>query len=128
VPEVVRVLYDIKVLARDMKEALEAGALDALGRMMAQHWELNKQMDRQTTTPHVERLLEAMEGLAYGAKLAGAGGGGFMIIMAREGDAAKRLKEKLTPILASRNGRFYDFKIDDQGPVTKLEARGGGEG
>ncbi len=127
-PEVVRVLYDIKVLARDMKEALEAGALDALGRMMAQHWDLNKQMDQQTSTPHVERLMEAMQGLTYGAKLAGAGGGGFMIIMAREGDAAQKLKEKLTPILAGRGGRFYDFKIDDQGPVSKLESRSSGEG
>lgn len=127
-PEVVRVLHDIKVLARDMREALEAGALDAVGRLMAQHWTLNKQMDSQTTTPHVERLMDAMEGLAHGAKLAGAGGGGFMIIMAREGDAPQRLQEKLAPILASRNGRFYDFKIDDQGPVSKLEARPTGEG
>jgi hypothetical protein len=37
------------------------------------------------------------------------------------------LRERLTPILASRNGRFYDIKIDEQGPVSQLEARGAGE-
>jgi fucokinase len=121
-PEVMRVLQDIKIITRDMREALEAGALDAVGRLMAQHWELTKQMDRQMTTPHVERLLGAMNGLAYGAKLAGAGGGGFMMIMAREG-AAQKLRERLGPILASRGGRFYDVKIDEQGPESKLDNR-----
>jgi len=122
-PEVVRVLHDVKVLARDMREALEAGALDALGRLMLRHWELNKVMDRQITTAHVERLFAALNNLAWGAKLAGAGGGGFMEIIARDPEAAKRLRERLGPILATQGGRFYDVKIDDQGPISQLDSR-----
>jgi hypothetical protein len=46
-----------------------------------------------------------------------------MMIMAREGDAPQKLRERLGPILAARGGRFYDIKLDDQGPVSSLESR-----
>lgn len=115
VPEVVRILHEIKVLAREMKAALEAGDLDAFGALMARHWDLNKIMDRQTTTAHVESLFAAMGDLAAGAKLVGAGGGGFMEIIARDAEAADALRARLTPLLEPRGGRFYEVEIDQAG-------------
>ncbi len=116
-PEVVRVLHEIKVIAREMKAALEAGDLDEFGALMARHWRLNKIMDRQTTTAHVESLFAAMGDLAAGAKLVGAGAGGFMETVARDEGAAERIRERLTPLLKARDGRFYEVEIDEEGLV-----------
>lgn len=119
-PEVVSVLHEIKQIARDMKAALEAGDLEEFGRLMFHHWELNKRMDRQSTTEHVERLFAELEGLAGGAKLAGAGGGGFMEIVAKDAEAAERIRARLEPLLASAGGRFYQVDLDPEGVVWDL--------
>jgi len=119
-PEVVSVLHEIKDLARAMKAALEAGDLDEFGRLMFHHWELNKRMDRHSTTEHVERLFAELKGLAAGAKLAGAGGGGFMEIIAKDAEAAAGIRSRLEPILASAGGRFYQVDLDPEGLVCSL--------
>ncbi len=126
-PEVVRVLHEIKDIARAMKAALEAGDLDQFGRLMAHHWQLNKLMDRQTTTPHVEGLFAALGDLAVGAKLVGAGGGGFMEIVAKDEQAAGRIREQLTPVLVDKGGRFYDVAVAEEGLVEEANAVLGGD-
>jgi len=124
-PEVVRVLHAIKDIARAMKAALEAGDLDEFGRLMTHHWELNKLMDRQTTTSHVEGLFAALEDLAAGAKLVGAGGGGFMEIVAQDERAAGRIRERLGPMLADKGGRFYEVAIAGEGLVEQTASSSG---
>ena len=119
-PEVVSVLHEIKQLAREMKKALEAGHLEEFGRLMFHHWELNKRMDRQSTTEHVERLFAELKGLAAGAKLAGAGGGGFMEIIAKDAEAAEKIRARLAPLLAPAGGRFYRVDLDPEGVVWHL--------
>ncbi|HEY3398404.1 MAG TPA: L-fucokinase [Armatimonadota bacterium] len=120
-PEVVSVLHEIKVIAREMKAALEGDDLDAFGGLMARHWALNKQMDRLTTTPHVETLFAAIGDLASGAKLAGAGGGGFMEIIAKEEAAVDEIRRRLEPLLAAQGGRLYEVALDSQGLVARAE-------
>lgn len=77
-PVVVRTLREIQQIAQAMHSALETGALDSLGQLMTRHWELNKQMDTGSTTPAIDELFAALEPCLVGAKLAGAGGGGFI--------------------------------------------------
>ncbi len=121
-PEVVKVLHQIKQIARDMKCALEKGAIDEFGRLMAWHWELNKTMDARSTTAHTEQLFAEMGDLIAGGKMAGAGGGGFMEIVARDAEAARTIRQRLRPLLASRGGRFYEVAIDPLGVVHEAEA------
>jgi mevalonate kinase len=40
--------------------------------------------------------MDTVEDLTVGAKLAGAGGGGFLGIIAKDADAADRIRERLT--------------------------------
>jgi fucokinase len=114
-PEVVASLHAIKHLAREMRGALESGDLDAFGRLVSCQWQHNQRLDPLSTTPHVEALLDALGDLASGARLGGAGGGGFLEIIARDESAATLIRRRLTPLLDTRHGRFYEARIDEQG-------------
>lgn len=79
-------LQEIQVLARAMLDALRAGDLDTVGQLMSRHWEINKQMDAGSTNPGIDALFMAMQPHVAGAKLAGAGGGGFIEAISRDDD------------------------------------------
>jgi fucokinase len=91
----VQVLHSIKTLALEMAHAMQNGDWDTLGTLMNRHWELNQRMDPHTTNAPVEALLDRARPLIRGAKLAGAGGGGFMIFLARSEQAAAELRSAM---------------------------------
>ncbi|MFP3905358.1 MAG: L-fucokinase, partial [Armatimonadota bacterium] len=79
-----RILSEIQELAGQMQKAIERGDCQHLGRLMQRHWIANKTMDPHSTTPYIERLFDAAEPFISGGKLAGAGGGGFMIMVLKD--------------------------------------------
>jgi len=94
-PEMLSMLGDIASLARQMHRALLAADLDAFGALVAQHWEINKRMDPGCTNPFIDDLLALCQPYLCGAKLAGAGGGGFALALARDAAAAQALRSAL---------------------------------
>jgi fucokinase len=90
----VQVLHSIKTLALEMAHALREGAWDHLGGLLDHHWRLNQVLDPHTTNPAVDQLLAEARPFIRGAKLAGAGGGGFFIFLARDEEAAKQLRRR----------------------------------
>ena len=75
--------------------ALVAEDLDAFGALVARHWEINKRMDPGCSNPFIDDLLALCAPYLSGAKLAGAGGGGFALMVARDAAAAQELGEVL---------------------------------
>jgi fucokinase len=103
-PEMVWILGEIARLAVAMRAALQAGDVSGFGGLLAEHWMLNKRMDPGCTNPFIDGLFE----MPYinGGKLAGAGGGGFAMLVARDKQAAADLAAALprlypgTPVAA----------------------------
>lgn len=91
--EVVRQYLRIAHLARMAKRALLAEEWDRLGEMMVENHEI--QRDLGGSGPENDRLIQtALDAGALGAKLAGAGGGGTIIVLAEDPDEmAIALKE-----------------------------------
>jgi fucokinase len=104
--QTVQVLHSIKTLALEMAHAMQDGDWDALGALMQRHWALNQRMDPHTTNAPVEALLDSARPFIRGAKLAGAGGGGFMIFLARSEESAAELRTlvKATDWQIARDG------------------------
>ena len=90
-PEMTWIQGQIARLAVAMRDALLAGHLDELGGLLAEHWMLNKRMDPGCTNPFIDELFETMGPYICGGKLAGAGGGGFVIAVARSLEAVQAL-------------------------------------
>ena len=117
-PAVVDSLHRTKDLGMAIKEALEAGDLEAFGRLLHEHWMNKKKRSGQISDGRVDQIYElAREKGAIGGKLMGAGGGGFLMVLAESGNL-RRIRESL----ASRGLRQMPFKFDLEGAKTLLDA------
>lgn len=90
-----QVLHSIKTLAMEMAHAMNEGDWPYLGSLLDRHWRLNQVLDPHTANAPILSLLDQVRPWVHGAKLAGAGGGGFLILLARNPENAARLREML---------------------------------
>lgn len=111
----VQILHSIKSLAMEMAHALEEGDWDHLGSLLDRHWRLNQVLDPKTTNAQISSVLEHVRPWIRGAKLAGAGGGGFLILIARSPEAAGELRRSLQQDCAGMRGAVFDCKIASEG-------------
>ncbi len=111
----VQVLHSIKTLAMEMAHAMQEGDWDYLGSLLDRHWELNQILDPNTTNAPINALLESAQPFLRGAKLAGAGGGGFLILLAKSPEAAKELSGVLDKNHAGSGGAAYPWKVATDG-------------
>ena len=74
-------LREIKHMAYEARCAIKTGNIDALGAMLHQSWELKKRLAGTITNGIIDELYEmARSAGAIGGKIAGAGGGGFLLL------------------------------------------------
>jgi len=101
-------------------DAIQRNDWEALGKSVRRSWELNQQLDSGTNPPAVQAMLDQVEDYLLGAKLLGAGGGGFLLMIAKDREAAQRIRQTLTANPPSPKARFFDFNISPVGlEVTK---------
>ena len=103
----------------DMVAALCAGAYADLGRLADRYWQLRCILDPQATNDALQHLFEnpQITDLTEGGLLTGAGGGGFALLIAAEGQAAAlhtRL-DKLRQHAAFANSRVVSYQLNAQG-------------
>jgi fucokinase len=91
----VQVLHGIKTLAMEMSFAMREGEWSYLGELLDRHWQLNQVLDPHTTNAPINNILSRVRRYVSGAKLAGAGGGGYLILLAHDPDAAAELRKEL---------------------------------
>lgn len=116
----IEILHSIKTLAVEMTYAMRVGEWDYLGDLLKRHWRLNQELDPNTTNARVSALLDAVSPYTAGAKLAGAGGGGFILLLAKSADAAARVRRTL-PEGGTGEARFYPYQICNEGITAKIE-------
>jgi fucokinase len=110
----VQVLHSIKTLAVEMSYAMAEGDWKHLGALLDRHWQLNQVLDPNTANAPINALLDRARPYIYGAKLAGAGGGGFLMLLARDPEAAEELRAALGQE-ASHRGAPVPYQIAEDG-------------
>jgi D-glycero-alpha-D-manno-heptose-7-phosphate kinase len=79
-----------KELAVEMKNALLRGNLGDFGALLDSAWQAKRRMSDRISTPRIEELYEeARKAGAVGAKVTGAGGGGYLLIYCGNGSKHK---------------------------------------
>lgn len=79
--EVVEAMHRLKEAAVETKEALENGDLPRLGHILRHSWEHKKRLAGSVSNPRIDEIYErALSKGAVGGKVAGAGGGGFLLL------------------------------------------------
>jgi len=118
--DMVAMLRQIGQLALAMRNALAKEDLDTFGALIGQHWQVNKRMDPDSTNPFIDGLMSFCEPYMVGAKLAGAGGGGFAIVVARDAGAAEALEKALASRYTGGNVGVWPCAIAEPGMISAL--------
>ena len=104
-------LHGIKGDAFAMREALEEGRLHEVGGILHRSWQRKKQLADGVSNDRLDQLYEvALAAGAAGGKIAGAGGGGFLLLYC---DPSKQ--EYVTRALSRHGLRRLAFHLDDGG-------------
>ncbi len=115
---VLNTLQDIKQHAEHTCETIQTADWDSLAAAVAQSWQLNQKLDRGTNPPPIQELLASVQDCIAGAKLLGAGGGGYLLILAKDTDAASRIQRTLRQHPPNDRARFVQPEISTQGIQT----------
>jgi D-glycero-alpha-D-manno-heptose-7-phosphate kinase len=101
----------IRDTAASMRQALEHGDWDEVGRQIASEWENRKRLAPGVTTPTIDALMARARGAgAQAAKVCGAGGGGCLFCYGPP-DA----RESVSHALARGGARLLDYHIEMEG-------------
>jgi galactokinase/mevalonate kinase-like predicted kinase len=105
----------MKAHTLEMYDAFQQGEFERMGRLVRKTWMQNQRIDRGTNPPEVEALTSLVDDLCLGYKLPGAGGGGYLYMIAKDPQAAVRIKQILTDNRRNKNARFVDMQLSKYG-------------
>jgi D-glycero-alpha-D-manno-heptose-7-phosphate kinase len=101
-----------------IKESLEDGDLVAFGGLLHEHWINKKARSSQISDSRIDQIYElAREKGALGGKVIGAGGGGFLMVLAENGNL-RQVREAIV----AEGFRQMPFKFDLEGAKTLLDS------
>ena len=109
-------LHYVKELGYRSKEALESKNTVLFGELMHEHWEHKKRRSGGMSNPKIDGWYElGMKNGAIGGKLVGAGGGGFLMFLARD-------RNKLRHTMAAAGLEEVRFRFDFEGAKVVMSS------
>lgn len=111
-------LREMKSHTLDMYDAIQTEDFKKMGLLVRKTWKQNQLLDNGTNPPRVKQLTDMIDDLCYGYKLPGAGGGGYLYMIAKDPEAAARIKKILNENKLSEKSRFVDMTLSKHGLQT----------
>ncbi|WP_302303723.1 bifunctional fucokinase/fucose-1-phosphate guanylyltransferase [Culturomica massiliensis] len=108
-------LKEMKEHAADLSDAIQKGCFPTLGTLVKKTWTQNKALDRGTNPEAIEALIRQIDDYALGYKLPGAGGGGYLYMIAKDPEAAVKIKRTLTQNPPNKLARFVEMTLSKKG-------------
>ncbi|MBQ9637599.1 MAG: bifunctional fucokinase/L-fucose-1-P-guanylyltransferase [Prevotella sp.] len=108
-------LREMKQHAHAMYDAIQRDQFEEMGRLLRVNWQQNQLLDSGTNPPEVARLTSLVDDLCHGYKLPGAGGGGYLYMVAKDPEAAARIRQTLSEHRLNANARFVDMTLSETG-------------
>ena len=117
IPNKSRELSSLRDLAYEGRELLLSGRFDEIGPLIHKNWLIKRSLTALTSNAEIDRMYsQALSSGASGGKIAGAGGGGFMMLYCRperHGDVRRSLSgHPELPVSLSRDGSKIIFNIN----------------
>lgn len=111
-----------QILLRQMKEhtlemydAIQQQDFRKVGLLLRRNWQQNQLLDSGTNPAEIAALTTLVDDLCLGYKLPGAGGGGYLYMIAKDPDAAQRIRQIINDNSSNRNARFVDMTLSKKG-------------
>ncbi|MCJ7544503.1 MAG: hypothetical protein MUP47_08075, partial [Phycisphaerae bacterium] len=90
------------------------------GELIDVAWRLNKALDPDSSNEQIEHLLRRVHPYIHGAKLLGAGGGGFLLMVCKSPADALAIRQLLEADPPNERARFFDFDVSTEGLVVTV--------
>lgn len=110
-----QLLGEMKQHALDLYDAIQRNDFEATGRLIRKTWQQNQLLDAGTNPPAVAALTGQIDDLCLGYKLPGAGGGGYLYMVAKDPEAAVRIRQILQQNPPNSLARFVEMSLSDKG-------------
>lgn len=108
-------LRAMKAHALDMYETIQRNDFAEMGQLVRKTWQQNQLIDSGTNPDAVRRITDLIDDLCLGYKLPGAGGGGYLYMVAKDPEAAARVKQIIQQSEQNPNARFVDMTLSKKG-------------
>ena len=109
------ILAEMKQHALDLYDVIQRGDFGQMGRLIRKTWLQNQRIDSGTNPAAVQAITEKIDDLCLGYKLPGAGGGGFLYMVAKDDEAAARIRRALLASPPNRKARFVEMTLSQKG-------------
>ena len=108
-------LAEMKQHALELYEAILHNDFQQMGALVRKTWLQNQLLDNGTNPPEVEAITRQIDDLCLGYKLPGAGGGGYLYMIAKDPNAAARIRHILTENRPNSCARFVEMTLSKTG-------------
>ncbi len=109
------ILHEMKMHAREMSDCIQHGNFSRYGKHVLKTWEQKKKIDSGTNPPDVQRVIDLIKDYTLGYTLPGAGGGGFLYMVAKDPDAAARIRKTVQENRSNERARFVEMQLSTTG-------------
>ena len=113
--EELNMLREMKAHTMEMYEAIQRNDFLLMGQLVRKTWQQNQALDSGTNPLQVAALTSLIDDLCLGYKLPGAGGGGYLYMIAKDPEAAARIKQILGEHRQNKNARFVEMTLSTKG-------------
>lgn len=111
----IRLLREMKEHTMEMYEAIQQNNFQKMGTLVRKTWQQNQLLDNGTNPEAVRAITDLVDDLCLGYKLPGAGGGGYLYMIAKDPEAAARIKQILSEHPQNKNARFVEMSLSTSG-------------
>ncbi|MBN1817313.1 MAG: hypothetical protein JW828_08120 [Sedimentisphaerales bacterium] len=113
-------LSQIQSTAVEVANAISKKDHEDFGRLIDTVWRYNIELDPDSTNPQIDAILQRIHPHIWGAKLLGAGGGGFLLMVCQSPEDAQQVRTILLAEPPNQRARFFDYDINTEGLVVTV--------
>lgn len=96
-------------------DAIQCNDRGRIAEAVRRSWQLNQRLDSGTNPAAIRAIVNAVSGDVDALKLLGAGGGGYMLMLAKDSAAAGRIRRVLSSRPPNPHARFVSLSVSDRG-------------
>ncbi len=108
-----KAMQNLERLANEMAPVLEKGNIEKFGEMLSENWVYHQQLHYSCNNATLDRFYNALNKHTVGGKTCGAGGGGTILLVAKQGH-----RHKIKNVVKELGGEVYPLRIDRYGVMS----------
>jgi len=113
--EHISIIKEIQNNAVFTADAIQRNDWESIVEGIRRSWILNQRLDAGTNTPEIQGIIDSISEYASAYKLLGAGGGGYMMIFAKNLASGVKIKQILNDNPPNKLARFVDISLSKTG-------------